>query len=165
MVGEGSGEEKEECLNLAEKLGDKVVTYGPVSQVELSVLMKQSHIFVLPSFFEGLPLVVLEALASGCRIVATELPGVSELLGGMHTDYIELVPTPRLRDVDKPVEEDQAGFESNLRKTLLRQIKRARLQPQIDLSAIAAQMAVFSWQGIFEKVQSVYAKACTNTPT
>ena len=119
MVGEGSGEEKEECLNLAEKLGDKVVTYGPVSQVELSVLMKQSHIFVLPSFFEGLPLVLLEALACGCRLIATALPGIQEILGDMDSMYIRFVELPRLRKVDTPYEEDEERFEENVRNALI----------------------------------------------
>jgi glycosyltransferase involved in cell wall biosynthesis len=162
VVGGGSGPEKAECLELAGRLGSRATVHGAVPQDRLAEIMRKAHLFVLPSFFEGLPLVVLEALASGCRIVATDLSGVSELLGGMHTDIIELVPTPRLRDVDQPVEEDQAGFESNLSKALHQQINRARLQPHIDLSAIAAQMAAYSWQGIFEKVQAVYVKVDTS---
>ncbi len=162
LVGGGSGGEKAECLELANRLTNRATVHGAVPQDRLADIMRRAHLFVLPSFYEGLPLVILEALASGCRIVATDLPGVSELLGGLHTDFIELVPTPRLHDVDKPVEEDQAGFESNLKMALHRQIERALLQPQIDLSPIAAQMAAFSWQGIFKKVQAVYVKVSTS---
>jgi glycosyltransferase involved in cell wall biosynthesis len=165
LVGGGSGREKAECLELAGSLGGRATVHGAVPQDRLADIMRRAHLFVLPSFFEGLPLVVLEALASGCRIVATDLPGVSELLGRMHTDYIELVPTPRLRDVDKPVEDDQAGFESDLKKALQRQVNRALQQPQIDLSPIVAQMAAFSWQGIFEKVQTVYYRVSTRIDT
>jgi glycosyltransferase involved in cell wall biosynthesis len=121
--------------------------------------MRRAHIFILPSFFEGLPLVLLEALASGCRVVATELPGVTELLGDARTpDFIELVPMPRLINVDEPVREDQEAFEKNLQNALSRQIAFAGHQPDIDLTPIEDRLAAFSWQGVFEKIQEVYYK-------
>ena len=107
LVGGGSGEEKSECLELAARLGPRVTIHGAVSQNRLADIMQRSHLFVLPSFYEGLPLVVLEALASGCRTVTTDLPGVADILGDIHTSFLDLVPTPRLREVDQPFEEDQ----------------------------------------------------------
>jgi glycosyltransferase involved in cell wall biosynthesis len=38
-------------------------------------------VFVLPSYFEGMPLSVLEAAAAGCAIVATALPGIEAIFG------------------------------------------------------------------------------------
>lgn len=162
LVGGGSGKEKAECLKLADRLGHRLTVHGAVSQQRLADIMKRSHVFVLPSFYEGLPLVVLEALASGCRIVATELPGVTELLGDMRDIFIDLVTMPRLRDVDKPIKEDQNRFEANLKEALQRQIAAAEKQPTIDLSGIAERMSAFSWIGIFKKVQSVYYAAMAN---
>lgn len=156
LVGGGSGDEKAECLELATRLGHRVTVHGAVSQDHLAGIMKRSHLFVLPSFFEGLPLVVLEALASGCRIVATDLPGVTEILGDMPSDFIDLVVTPRLREVDKPLQADESAFESNLQAALRRQIRFAVAQPQIDLSNIGDRLAAFSWKGTYRKVQKVY---------
>jgi glycosyltransferase involved in cell wall biosynthesis len=118
--------------------------------------MKHSHIFVLPSFYEGLPLVVLEGLASGCRIVATNLPGINEILGNIQADFISLVKTPRLLFVDQPYSEDENVFEQNLAHALQTQISAAYQRPQIDLSSIRGKIASFSWTGIFKKVQDVY---------
>jgi len=156
LVGGGSGEEKAECLKLADRLGHRLTVHGAVSQQRLADIMKRSHVFVLPSFYEGLPLVVLEALASGCRIVATELPGITEILGDMRNDVIDLVTLPRLRDVDKPIKEDQNRFERDLKESLQRQMVAVENQPTIDLSGIAERMSAFSWAGIFKKVQSIY---------
>ena len=157
LVGGGSGADQAECLALAERLGERVSVYGPVSQEKLAEIMRQSHLFVLPSFFEGLPLVLLEALAAGCRVVTTALPGVRELLGDERPpDFVELVPLPRLVHVDEPAEEDRAEFVQSLRAALGRQIKAAGRQQEIDLAPMAERLAAFSWPGVFEKIEQVY---------
>jgi glycosyltransferase involved in cell wall biosynthesis len=156
LVGGGSGEEKDHCLDLVRELSGRVIVHGAVSQKRLAAIMKSSHIFVLPSFYEGLPLVVLESLASGCRIVATDLPGINELLGGFQADFINLVKAPRLKFLDQPYHEDETVFEENLAHALQQQIHAARKHPQIDVSSIQQKIASYSWKGIFHKVQTVY---------
>jgi glycosyltransferase involved in cell wall biosynthesis len=66
---------------LAKKLGiDKVVTFdGWVDQAKASRLLADADVLILPSYDEGLPLVILEALANGVAVVCTpvgEVPGV-----------------------------------------------------------------------------------------
>ena len=158
LVGGGSGEEKERCLALAAKLGERVKVHGAVSQLRLADIMRQSHIFVLPSFFEGLPLVLLESLASGCRIIANDLPGVAAIFGDVQAEFIRLVRTPRLRNLEKPYEEDEKAFEEDWVDALQAQIDAAHRRPQIDLAPIRDRMTSFSWKGIFEKVQAVYSQ-------
>lgn len=155
FVGGGSGTERNYCLKLAMNLGERVVIHGAVSQKDLARIMKQSHILVLPSFYEGLPLVLLEGLASGCRIVATDLPGISEILGGIHADFISLVKTPRL-DIDVPYHEDEDLFEKKLAHALKTQISASYQNPCIDISLIRDKIASYSWAGVFNKVQNIY---------
>ena len=157
LIGGGSGPQKAQCLELAGALGRRVTVYGAIPQDQLAEHMRRAHLFVLPSFFEGLPLVVIEALASGCRIVATKLPGVRELVGGMGAEFIDLVELPRLYEVDKPDPADEPRFEKNLQGAIQRQIHAAHRQPEIDLSLVGNQMAAFSWQGVFQKIESLYA--------
>jgi len=158
LVGGGDGQEKEECLILANQLGKRVKIHGPVSQVELAKMLKQSHLFVLPSFFEGLPLVLLEALASGCRLVATALPGILEVLGKMDTKYIQLVSLPRFKEVDEPLKEDEKQFEENLTKAINIQLNAIENQPNINLSPIESELKQFTWPNIFNRVERVYFK-------
>jgi len=158
LLGGGSGEEKEYCLMLAKKLGKKVRVYGALPQESLARIMRLSHILVLPSFYEGLPLVILEGLASGCRIVATDLPGTKEVLGNSDADFITLVRTPRLRFTDQPYRKDEYSFEQNLRNAIQHQITAASKCSQIDLSPVQDTLDSCTWTGIFRKVREAYMR-------
>ena len=156
LVGGGAGDEADRCRDLARRLGDRVRLYGSVDQRRLAAIMKKGHVFVLPSFFEGLPLVLLEALACGCRVVATDLPGVAEVLDGLAVDYIQRVGAPRLRCVDQPLAEDQERFVADLRSALTAQAIAAMRQPAIDLAPIQNRLTSFTWRRVFERVERVY---------
>lgn len=52
----------------------------PVSQTELAKWMSAAEVLVLPSYHEGFGLVALEALASGAKVVATNVGGLPYLL-------------------------------------------------------------------------------------
>jgi colanic acid/amylovoran biosynthesis glycosyltransferase len=68
----------------------RVVERAPSRAVALQ--LQASHVFLLPSLEEGLPTVVLEAMASGVPVVATDCGGVSEAV----TDGVEgFVVPPR----------------------------------------------------------------------
>jgi glycosyltransferase involved in cell wall biosynthesis len=164
LIGGGSGRERDEILEQAATLEDRVQVWGPQSQEELARLMGQAHLVVLPSFFEGLPLVVLEALACGCRVVTTALPGVVEVLGGYDTEMILMVPRPRLLDQDTPHPEDEAGFVRDLAGALERQIVGARRQPEVDRQPVAQLLDYYSWSQVFDRVEQVYVRALGHEP-
>jgi glycosyltransferase involved in cell wall biosynthesis len=162
LVGGGSGPEQAECLRLAETFGDRVAVHGPVSQKRLADLMGQAHIFVLPSFFEGLPLVVLEALACGCRVVTTRLPGVVELLGTRQSGAVSLVDLPRLEAMDRPHPEDSDAFEAALASALAGQIQAAHEASSFDGATIAHRLSTFTWPQVFGRVEKLYRESGKN---
>ncbi len=55
---------------------------GPLSHSELACVMSDHDVFVLFSNKENFPCVLLEAQASGLRLIATDVGGVSEILSG-----------------------------------------------------------------------------------
>jgi glycosyltransferase involved in cell wall biosynthesis len=156
LVGGGTGEEKEEVCTLARPLGSRVVIHGPLPQEDMAVILRKAHLAVLPSFFEGLPLVVLEALAAGCRVVATALPGVAELLEGCQIETVDLVLRPRLKTQDQPYEEDEEVFVQELAKALANQIQAAQHQPDIALTEVSQVLEYYSWPAVFSRVDIVY---------
>ena len=112
LAGSGHGPEYQQCVDEAKQLGDRVIFHGPLDQQELAAVMRSSDLFVLPSLFEGLPLVVLEALACGCRVIATDLPGCRDIaahleLGG---GEITLVPAPTVIDTATTQIDDERQF-------------------------------------------------------
>jgi glycosyltransferase involved in cell wall biosynthesis len=156
LVGGGTGEEKEEILALARPLGIRVVVHGPLSQETMAAILRKAHLAVLPSFFEGLPLVVLESLAAGCRVVTTALPGVVEMLEGFQSQAVSLVPRPRLKSQDQPFEEDEGVFVVELAKALETQVHAAQGQAELSLAEVSKLLNYYSWLTVFERVQMVY---------
>lgn len=73
----GQGESESELKNEAKELGvDKNIRFiGP--RMDMPEILKILDLYVLPSIFEGLPMVLLEAMAAGCPIVATDVGGNS----------------------------------------------------------------------------------------
>ena len=61
-------------------LADRVVFYGPLERRELFELYDRSRIFCLPSRFEGLAVVLPEAMHYGCAIVTTADGSLKPLL-------------------------------------------------------------------------------------
>jgi glycosyltransferase involved in cell wall biosynthesis len=60
-------------------LGASVELLGPRPRAELATEMATAHAIVLPSYTEGSPRVLIEAMASGCPIVATDIAGIQAL--------------------------------------------------------------------------------------
>lgn len=72
---------------LASKLGiAKAVHFvGPKEPKELCLLYNEADMFVLPSSGEALPSVITEAMLCGTPVIATDVGGVREQLGGFGT--------------------------------------------------------------------------------
>jgi glycosyltransferase involved in cell wall biosynthesis len=76
----GDGPEREALERRAERagVGDRVTFHGRVAHERVLELVADSRCFVLNSTYEGLPHVVLEAMACGTPVVATRAGGTPE---------------------------------------------------------------------------------------
>lgn len=155
LAGSSTGRELETCLALAQALGPKAIHHGPLSHEALGALMRRCHAFVLPSFFEGLPLVLMEALASGCRIITTDLPGVREILGTGETPMVNIIPLPHLKTIDSPHPKDEETLEIRLAEILSRVMDEVMQKVEPDLDYIRSA-APYTWEKIYKKVEAVY---------
>jgi teichuronic acid biosynthesis glycosyltransferase TuaC len=78
----GEGAERDRFVNLARdlNLGDRVHFLGRRSRSEVAEAMRNCTVFVLPSRFEGLGCVYLEAMASGKPAIACRGQGIDEII-------------------------------------------------------------------------------------
>lgn len=101
------------------KLPDNISWPGQISQAQLADIFRYSDIFVLPSYYEGLPLVLIEAMASGMIPVCTDLPGVRPWIEANIPDHnVVFIPMPEMETIDSPTEEGRKEFTANLVSTL-----------------------------------------------
>jgi glycosyltransferase involved in cell wall biosynthesis len=96
LYGNGSETELAAITTLAKGYENSIHFLGMVTQEELSFRLNDSDIFILPSFYEGLGLVVIEAIACGCRTIITDLPNLSAVLPDelFETGITSKVPLP-----------------------------------------------------------------------
>lgn len=79
----GDGEEKEALKKMAADMGmlnHKLFFHGQKSVEEVAEAMRESDIFVLFSDFENSPCAIVEAMASGLAVIATDVGGIPELV-------------------------------------------------------------------------------------
>jgi len=91
----GEGDEYSSLLKLSSTLGitDKVEFLGYVDNV--GNLYRNASVTVVSSKFEGFPNVLVEALAYGCPIVATDCPtGPSEIISGSEIGLLAEIGNP-----------------------------------------------------------------------
>ncbi|MCV3273773.1 glycosyltransferase [Roseobacter sinensis] len=84
----GDGPDREGLEEAAKPLGDRVEFTGYMSQTEVAETLQSADICVLPSFAEGVPVVLMEALASGRPVIATQVAGVGELVRDGETGFM-----------------------------------------------------------------------------
>ncbi|MHA2052080.1 MAG: glycosyltransferase family 4 protein [Candidatus Hodarchaeales archaeon] len=63
-----------------EGLHNRFTFFGHVNQKTLRNLYRESNVFILPSYYEGFPNVILEAMSCGLPTIATNVGGIPEIV-------------------------------------------------------------------------------------
>ncbi|MCQ2554629.1 MAG: glycosyltransferase family 4 protein [Clostridia bacterium] len=152
--GAGNREEYDAIVSMAEKSKRKIDFLGKLNQHDLSIELQKSHAFILPSFFEGLPLVIIEAMASGLPVICTDLPGIRPWVrkAGL-LDHVIFVEPPELVNTDEPVESTLPGFEEDLKNAML-EIKKVPLPVQEKVKKL-------SWNGLSDRLYEMFINIIT----
>ena len=147
---------EEDRLRVEELVGDstKIRIYNAVDQVHLGEIMRHKDVFILPSYFEGLGLIAVEALGSGLRVVATEIEGLIEFLGEKinSSEIIEYIKMPTIYDTDKAVEEEKPAFVNRIVEALELMIVRTRENRKIPVDLLE-EIERHSWK---KKIEIIY---------
>lgn len=80
LVGDGPMRGAVEAVIRAHDMQDRITLTGWLDEAGVRAALAQSHALVLPSYAEGLPMVLMEAMASGRAVIATWIAGNPELV-------------------------------------------------------------------------------------
>lgn len=80
IVGDGPLRPMMERIVADAGAGDRIHFTGAVGQEEMPSHYQWADVFVLPSFQEGLPVVLMEAMSTGLPVVTTRITGIPELV-------------------------------------------------------------------------------------
>jgi glycosyltransferase involved in cell wall biosynthesis len=133
LVFVGDGEKRTEVEIKAERLNikDKVEFVGVSSEVDKWLL--KADLFVLCSTFEGLPLSIIEAMASGLPVISTDVGGVRDII----EDGVNglLVPPNNAQELSKAI----LNLANNKDACILMSEKNINKSKAFDISNIAEQ--------------------------
>lgn len=127
---------------IAESLGisSRVTFTGWVSQDDARTLMVNSDALILPAYDEGLPLVILEALATGTPVICTPVGSIPEVLEDRHN---ALFVTP--------------GNEAEIAAAILALMDDPALGQRIAASGSALYDRLFTMEAFARSIGALYA--------
>ena len=114
-----SEEELEHLRRMAQGAPCAVTFLGKLDQKGLAHQMNGCDVFVLPSFYEGLPLVLIEAMACGMNTICTDLLGIRPWLDQAVPEHRGVfVAPPQMRDTDEPIPSELPAFQRRLAEAM-----------------------------------------------
>jgi glycosyltransferase involved in cell wall biosynthesis len=127
FVGDGPMLPMLERMVRADGLEDVVEFLG--MREDVSEILRQSDVFVRPSHIEGMPLTILEAMATGLPVIACDVGGVREIVDHGTTGFV--VPP---------------GSKSSVADAMLELLMDQKARRQMGAAAHELVQAEFSWE-------------------
>lgn len=133
----GKGELEPVLRALAAETGANVNFAGLVANDQLAARLREHSVFVLPSFHEGLPKVLIEAMASGMVCVGSNIPGITDMIEDGVNGYL----------ID--------GFEPDDIAAALDRVHRER-NPAVGAAARRSVEEIFSLEAYARREAGIY---------
>lgn len=143
----GDGEQKTLLQERVLQLGLNEIVSFPGNLNNLNQVMHAANVYVMPSLWEGLPLVLLEAMATGLPGVAYGIPGVDEVLvSGKNGIVVEVGKTEAMADA------------------LAELLHNPSLCKEMGIGALDTIKNKFSFSVVIKKLTSLYLSVTVNPP-
>ena len=134
----GRGSLKEKLKSFAKEKNAKVEFKENVPNEKLPEELNKSEIFILPSFYEGCPKALLEAMSCGLPCIGTNVEGIKDIIQHKENGYL--------------CEPDT----KSIRKAILEVLNNKNLQQKISQNARKTILEKFSLEKILEKEIKTY---------
>lgn len=118
---------------------EEIKVLGHVPQAELKQVMSKSHVLVLPSIQEGFGMVMAQAMACGCPVIASENTGARDLFDDGKEGFIV------------PIRDPQA-----LAERLQRLVDEPDLRRRMAANALERVKRMGGWQDYGQRALSTY---------
>lgn len=138
IIGEGSERKNLETLVKELNLQDKVKFLGEIPNQEVPQYLAKASCFVLPSLKEGFGIVILEAMAAGVPVIATNVGGIPDIVEHEHTGI--LVEKGNAEQIAEAIEKIYSN--EALRETLIRNA--------------TSNLEKYNWNNIIQQVLNIY---------
>ena len=102
----GIGPLKEELIVKAKEFGIKVNLLGKYPNNLLPEIINQYNLFILPSFYEGNPKVLLEAMSCGIACIGTNVRGINNIIKHNENGYLSEIYPSSIRNAILTLEND-----------------------------------------------------------
>jgi glycosyltransferase involved in cell wall biosynthesis len=133
----GDGEDRAAIEQAIPKnISSRITFTGQLSPAETLPYFKKADVFVMASKVEGMPLAILEAMASGLPVVGASVPGIKELVSGFGV----VVKDP-----------SATSFAKNLDDLLAHPAKLEELSRKSS-----AQAKQYSWSALVDRLEQLY---------
>ena len=121
VLGEFSSEEIEVWIKSFISINKLKVNFlGYLNGIKKDIIIKNSDVLILPSYAEGFPMVIPEAMAFGCAIISTKIAGIPEIIKEGFNGY--LINPGEIDELSKRIE--KLYFNRNI----LKEIKNINLK-------------------------------------
>ncbi|ODV48846.1 glycosyltransferase involved in cell wall biosynthesis [Methanohalophilus euhalobius] len=88
LVGSGTEEESIKKFTTTNNMEHKVKFVSTLDKIELRECLSKCSLFVLPSLFECMPVTLLEAMASGKTVIASDIAGPNDIIKHGHNGFL-----------------------------------------------------------------------------
>ena len=137
LIGNGEMRGQIEALIASHRLADRITLTGWVDETRIRAELDAAHGLIMPSFAEGLPMVVMEAMAAARPVIATYVAGTPELVLNGKTGW--LVPAGDVHALAQAIDDFAATPLSKLSK--MGEAGRARVFERHHAGKEAAKLA------------------------
>ena len=134
----GSGHQEEELKAIVKQNKLKVIFKGNIENKDLPKELNKHDLFILPSYFEGNPKVLLEAMSCGLSVIGTNVEGIKEIINHKENGY--------LCNTDA----------ESLKKAIIEVLKNKNLQKKMKNNARKTILKEFSFKKVSEEEMKIY---------
>jgi len=138
----GEGEEKEELLKLCAdlNLNNQIRFIGEIPNSQIPSHLSLADVFLLPSLSEGFPVSILEAMAAGLPIVASNIGGIPEIVIEGKNGYLANPKDP-----------------NGIADRVIRILSNDQLRKEMGNNSYTLSKK-YNWDTLAEQVEEIYSK-------